>query len=66
MIIECKKLFRIPEDFMSKCSLSYMEAGEPAPLTLLGVDSDYESHIDLCIQGLLKVSDFVSLNHKFM
>ena len=55
MIEDCKKLFRIPEDFMSKCSLSYMEAAEPASLSLLGVDSDYEAHVQSCIQGLVKV-----------
>ena len=57
MITDCKKVFRIPEDFLTKCSSSssYMEAGEPAPLSLLGAGPDYQTHIDSCIQGLLKV-----------
>jgi len=56
MILDCKKVFRVPEDFLSKCSLSYMEVGEPAPLSLLGNDGDYSTHLDCCFQGLMKVS----------
>lgn len=58
MITDCKKVFRIPEDFLNKCSSSssYMEAGEPAPLSLLGAGPDYQAHIESCVQGLLKVS----------
>lgn len=62
MINDCKKVFKIPEDFLSKCSSSssYMEAGEPAPLSLLsvGATSDYGAHVDSCIKGILKVSWF--------
>ncbi|XP_067950130.1 rho GTPase-activating protein 7-like isoform X3 [Watersipora subatra] len=58
MITNCKKVFRVPENFFSQCSSSsaYTDGGEPAPLSLLGAAPDYHSHTESCIQGLLKES----------
>ncbi|XP_022086874.1 stAR-related lipid transfer protein 13-like isoform X3 [Acanthaster planci] len=61
MIREVKKLFMVPEDLMTKCHFSYMDLGEPVELEELGRKSseeqgDYMSHMESCLQGLLKES----------
>ncbi|XP_038056536.1 rho GTPase-activating protein 7-like isoform X2 [Patiria miniata] len=61
MIREVKKLFMVPEDLMTKCHFSYIDLGEPVELEELGRKSceepgDYMSHMESCLQGLLKES----------
>ncbi|XP_067843135.1 rho GTPase-activating protein 7 isoform X1 [Heptranchias perlo] len=60
MIADCKKLFKIPEEMMSHCRNSYMEQDlQPVSLEELGQtskceSSDYRSHLQNCIDTLLK------------
>uniref|UniRef100_A0A4W3JHH5 Rho GTPase-activating protein 7 n=1 Tax=Callorhinchus milii TaxID=7868 RepID=A0A4W3JHH5_CALMI len=60
MIAECKKLFKIPEEMMGHCRNSYMEQDlQPVNLEELGRThgdkrSDYQAHLQACIDGLLK------------
>ncbi|XP_041041495.1 rho GTPase-activating protein 7 isoform X1 [Carcharodon carcharias] len=60
MIAECKKLFKIPEEMMSHCRNSYMEQDlQPVSLeelgqTSQGESSDFQAHLQNCIDILLK------------
>lgn len=69
MIAECKQLFQVPEDMLSKCRLPYIEEGNPVSLEELGGHSynnkamapvgQAEIQMENAIQGLLKVSHFL-------
>ena len=55
---------QIPEDTVKNSRFSYIEQGEPVCLEKLGKsksspESDYQTYIESCIAGLLKVNTFL-------
>ncbi|KAK3099831.1 hypothetical protein FSP39_010437 [Pinctada imbricata] len=61
MILECKKLFTIPNGMMSKCRFSYIEQGDPVSLDEFNKrsedeDAGYQTYCENAIQALLKES----------
>lgn len=55
---------QIPEDTVKNSRFSYIEQGEPVSLEKLGKsksspESDYQTYIESCIAGLLKVNTFL-------
>lgn len=53
-------IIKVPEDTLTKSRFSFIEEGEPVSLDKLGrnksnPNDDYNTYIDLCITGLLKV-----------
>ena len=51
---------QVPKDTMVRSRFSYIQQGDPVPLSELGrskanPDDDYRSYIETCIAGLLKV-----------
>lgn len=60
---------QIPEDTVKNSRFSYIEQGEPVSLEKLGKsksspESDYQTYIESCIAGLLKVNTFLLMPMK--
>ena len=60
LLISVSPFCQIPEDTVKNSRFSYIEQGEPVSLDQLGKsktspDSGYQSYIQSCIAGLLKV-----------
>ncbi|XP_064607724.1 rho GTPase-activating protein 7-like isoform X2 [Liolophura sinensis] len=59
MIVQCKQLFMISAETLTRCRFSYMEEGEPVSLEeLCKTDElsapDITNYVDSCIKGILK------------